>query len=102
MQQGTESTNKHVADLLPKLLSKLGKVCEERPDLIVAAWPEIVGSKLAPMTQAVSFVEGSLCVRVKNSTLYSLLVQHEKTRLLKSLREKFPTAAIRNIIFRMG
>ncbi|MES2344748.1 MAG: DUF721 domain-containing protein [Chlamydiota bacterium] len=97
-----ESTNKQIALLLPKLLSNLGKRCQDRPDLILASWSGIVGEKLAPMAQAVSFSEGVLTVRVKNSTLYSLLMQHEKTRLLKQLREKFPAAAIRNIIFRMG
>lgn len=102
MHEGTETTNKHAAKLLPKLLAKLGKACQERPDLILAAWPQIIGEKLAPMAQAISFNEGVLTVRVKNSTLYSLLVQHEKTGLLKKLREKFPAAVIRNIIFRMG
>ena len=100
--QGTESTNKQVSVLLKGLLARLGKACQDRPDLVLAAWPQIIGEKLASMTQAVSFMEGVLTVRVKNSTLYSLLVQHEKTRLLKSLRDKFPTLAIRNIIFRMG
>lgn len=97
-----ESTNKQVALLLPKLLANLGKRCQDRPDLILASWPEVIGEKLAPMAQAVSFNEGVLTVRVKNSSLYSLLIQHEKTGLLKKLREKFPAAAIRNIIFRMG
>lgn len=102
MHDCSETTNKQVAHLLPKMLAKLGKACEDRPDLILAAWPQIIGDKLAPMAQAISFSEGVLTVRVKNSTLYSLLMQHEKTRLLKRLREKFPTVAIRNIIFRMG
>lgn len=97
-----KSTNKLAAELLPKLLEKLGKACQDKPDLILATWPQIIGEKLAPMTQAVSFSEGVLTVRIKNSTLYSLLVQHEKARLLKKLKEKFPAAAIRNIIFRMG
>lgn len=98
----SEPTNKLLSQLLPKVLRKIGEEYQDRPDLILAAWPQIIGEKLAPMATAVAFSEGVLTVRVKNSTLYSLLVQHEKVRLLKSLREKFPSVAIRNIIFRIG
>ena len=97
-----EPTGKEVSKLLPELLAKIGSHFQERPDLILLAWPEIIGEKLAPMTQAVSFTEGTLTVKVKNSSLYSLLVQHEKAKLLKQLQGRFPSVAIRNIIFRQG
>ncbi len=99
---GTETTSQEISDLLPRFLGKLGVAHHERPDLILASWPQVIGAKLAPMTKAVSFVDGMLLVKVNNSTLYSLLSQHERGRLLKSLREKFPTAVIKNIIFRLG
>jgi len=73
-----------------------------RPDLILAAWPSIIGERLAPMTKTVSFVDGVLTIKVRNSSLLSLLAQHEKPRLLKELRKKFPSAAIRNIRFHIG
>ncbi len=98
----TQPTGKRLKDLLPELLSQISKTYEERPDLILALWPEVIGEKLAPMTRAHSFREGVLTVIVKNSALYSLLVQHEKTRLLKRLQERFPSSGIRNIIFRVG
>ena len=31
------------------------------PDLILAAWPEVIGPKLASMTQAISFENGKAC-----------------------------------------
>lgn len=99
---GTKPTNKLLSPLLDSALSQIGMSFKERPDLILAAWPEIMGAKLAPMTQAVSFDEGVLTVKVKNSTLHSLLSIQEKPRLLQSLREKFPSVTIRNIIFRIG
>lgn len=95
-------TNKQMKDLLPKVLGKMGAVYRDRPDLILAAWPQLIGEKLAPMTKAVQFDQGILVVHVNNSTLYSLLSQHERKRLLKSLREKFPSVEIKNIHFRMG
>jgi hypothetical protein len=99
---GSGLTNKQIKDLLPKALGSIGALQRNRPDLIVAAWPEVIGEKLAAMTKAVSFDQGVLYVKVRNSTLYSLLSQHERGRLLKSLREKFPSIEIKNIHFRLG
>lgn len=74
----------------------------DRPDLILEAWPEIIGEKLAPMTKPMAFERGILTVKVSNSTLYSLLSQHERGRLLACLRQRFPAVEIKNIYFRIG
>lgn len=99
---GSETTSRQLKELLPSVLSRIGGVYEERGDLVLAAWPEIIGSKLAGMTEAVSFESSVLVVKVKNSTLYSLLSQHDKPRILKNLRDKFPATSINNIVFRLG
>jgi hypothetical protein len=99
---GTRLTTRRMNELLPAVLEKIGHVYQQRSDLILAFWPDIIGPQLAPMTQAVSFREGVLLVKVKNSTLYSLLSQHEKPRLLKALRQKFPQVEIKTIFFRIG
>ena len=54
------------------------------------------------MTEAVSFIEGNLTVKVGNSSLYSLLCQYERPCLLKKLRERFPKTSIKNLTFRIG
>ena len=54
------------------------------------------------MTQAVAFADGVLVVKVKNSTLHSLLSQNDKLRILTMLRQKFPRVEIHNICFRIG
>ena len=99
---GTELTTYRVTDLLPSLLTRITDRYQDRPDLILAVWPEIIGSKLAPMTEAVSFVDEVLTVKVKNSTLHSLLSQHDKPRILNILRQKFPKVSIKNVVFRIG
>ncbi len=99
---GVQPTGKEIAKLLPEVLTKISANFQERPDLVLLAWPELIGEKLAPMTQPLSFTEGVLTVKVKNSSLYSLLVQHERKKLLKKLQERFPSIAIRNINFRLG
>ncbi|MBS0616502.1 MAG: DUF721 domain-containing protein [Verrucomicrobia bacterium] len=95
-------TNKKLQALLPGFLEQLTKKQSQRPHLILAVWPEMIGDKLAPMTQAVLFDKGVLHIKVKNSTLLSLLVQHERPRLLAALRRKFPSVEIHNITFRLG
>lgn len=99
---GTALTTHRVNEVLPFVLKKLQQVYCHRPDLIIASWPEIIGPKLAPMTQAISFIDGILLVKVRNSTLYSLLNQHDKPRILMKLKEKFPDTNIRGISFRIG
>jgi len=99
---GTDVTSRQMRDLLPKILEQVSEHYSDRPDLILASWPQIIGPKLAPMTRAVSFCEGALTVVVNNSTLYSLLDQHEKGKLLTLLRKRFPQTEIRHINFRIG
>lgn len=99
---GTGLTSHHLGKLLTGALSELGNVYQEKPDLILALWPEIIGPKLARMTQAVSFTNGVLFVTVMNSTLFSLLNQYEKPKILSDLRKKLPRANIVNIVFRIG
>lgn len=98
---GPLPTSRHIRNLLPRFLEDMGRKIDERPDLILAAWPEVIGSQLAPMTQAISFIEGVLVVHVKNSTLHSLL-SHDKPRLIKNLRDKFPGTLVKTIFFRLG
>ena len=99
---GTALTAHRLGEVLPRVLKKIGRVYESRGDLIMASWPEIIGPKLAQMTEAERFENGFLFVTVKNATLHSLLNQNDKPRLLRSLRDKFPGTLIKSIIFRIG
>ena len=62
---GTKPTSHNIADLLSAALSKINDSCQQRPDLLLAAWPEIIGPKHAPMTQAVSFCRGRVDCKSK-------------------------------------
>ncbi len=97
-----ESPGKNLSELLPEWLAETSARFQDRPDLVLLAWPEIIGEKLAPMAQAVSFIDGVLTVKVRNSSLYSLLIQHEKIKLQNQLQKRVPSVKIRNIIFRLG
>lgn len=99
---GTKLTTHKMSDLLPNALDRLVGTYQDQAALIIAAWPQVLGAQLAPMTQVLSFIQGILVVKVNNSTLYSLLSQHEKPRLLANLRRRFPDVEIKNILFRIG
>lgn len=99
---GTATTSHQVSELLRNVLAKIGGVCENRPDIILEAWPSIIGPRLSSMTQAISCVDGVLVVKVKNSTLHSLLSRNEKFRILSAIKQQFPKAGIENIIFKIG
>lgn len=99
---GTRLTTYRVSDLLAGALAGISENYDKRPDLILAAWPSIIGPRLAPMTQAVAFTDGVLLVKVKNSTLHSLLSQNDKPQILNTLRALFPKVSIQNIVFRIG
>ena len=97
-----EKAARMIGDVLPGMLKTLEKKITQRPDQVIAAWPTIVTREIATMTRAVSFKSGILRVCVTHSTLYSLLVEHEKTRLRARLKKKFPAVEIRDIAFRVG
>ena len=85
-----------------RYLDRISAIMGGQPEMVLASWPEVIGPSFAHMTKAVSFVDEILVVRVSNSTLYSMLVQHNYGRLLSAVREKNPSTNIRKIKFVRG
>lgn len=96
---GTAKTGKNLSDLLPLALNKIQSKRGETDEAIFSFWFVLIGDKMGPFTKPDSFVDGVLTVKVKSATLYSLLCQHERPRLLKQLQEKFP---VRGLFFKIG
>ena len=102
-QKATKLTTRKLGEILPTVLHKLEARYQANPQAVLEAWPQIIAPELAPMTLAVSFEDGVLFVKVKNSTLLSLLSNsHDKQTLINTIRNKFPGICIRNIVFRIG
>jgi hypothetical protein len=99
---GSAPTGRPIKEFLPGILSDLSAKLSDNPVQILDAWPEIVGNRISKMTRAVRFEDGVLRVQVKNSTLNSLLVEHEKPRLVAAFRKRFPKVTFRDIFFRRG
>ena len=99
---GTSTTSFYLGEILPSVVGNIGVQFKERGDLIIASWNQLIGPKLGPMTQAVKYEKGILFVKVRNATLYSLLNQVEKPRLVDKLKKQFPKSGIRSIAFKIG
>lgn len=98
---GVEFPEKKLSLLLPEILDKIQTAKGVDLEEISTSWVDLLGSKMVKFTKPVSFVDGVLKVLVSSSALYSLLVQHEKPRLLAALKERYPKISIRDIVFRM-
>ena len=96
---GTHVPVKKLADLTSQFMLELASKKGDFQEDIFKEWFAILGDKIGPMTEIVSFCDGILTVKVKSSTLYSLLCQHERPRLLRLLQTKF---SIREIALRIG
>ncbi len=99
----TKITTKQLPDLLQNILTKIEAKFNGKPQMLLDEWPKIIGPELAPMARAERFDEGVLYVKVKNSTLLSLLSNpHDKKRLIENIKQKLSGISIRNIVFRIG
>ena len=99
---GTGTTSHVIGDVLPSVMYAISRTVTDNPQVILEAWKMVIGPRIAPMTHAESFREGILYVKVNNSTLLSLLKQHEKRNILQKLRKKFPNTEIKTVVFWLG
>jgi hypothetical protein len=102
MKKGRALPHQQLKDLLGGFLQGVEGRVRARPDLILGAWAEMIDPKWRGMTEASSFEKGVVVVKVKNASLYSLLVQQEGARLLKKLQARFPENGIKKLKFCIG
>jgi hypothetical protein len=98
----SESTTKSISQILPSILSNIEGKYKSNPSNVLECWPSIIGNELAPMTKVVGLEKGILTVKVKSSTLYSLLNNYEKDKILKKLQSKFSEKIIHKLYFKLG
>lgn len=96
---GTAKCEKSLADLLPQILKEIRTQTVQPAEEIFLFWKELMGDKMGSLTEPVSFVDEVLVVKVKSQTLYALLCQHERPRLLRQLQKKF---SVRGLTFKIG
>jgi predicted nucleic acid-binding Zn ribbon protein len=90
------------AELVPKLIQRLGLKERLHENEVIDAWAAIVGDFIAAHSAPVALREGVLYVRVLQPALHYELEQVSRQVILRKLRGRFGGKAIRNIRFRIG
>jgi predicted nucleic acid-binding Zn ribbon protein len=90
------------AELMPKLMQRLGLRERLRETEVIEAWSKIVGDFIAAHSAPVALREGVLYIRVLQPALHYELEQISKTEILRKLKQRFGGKTIRDIRFRVG
>ena len=90
------------ADLLPKIMQRLGLRERLHETEVIDAWSKIVGEFIAAHSAPVALREGVLYVRVLQPALHYELEQVSRSEILRKLKKRFGTKTIRDIRFRVG
>ena len=90
------------AELVPKLMQRLGLRERLRETEVIDAWSKIVGDFIAAHSTPFALREGILYVRVLQPALHYELEQISKREILRKLKQRFGGKTIRDIRFRVG
>ena len=90
------------AELLPKIMQRLGLRERLHEAEVIDAWSKIVGEFIAAHSAPVALREGVLYVRVLQPALHYELEQISKSEILRKLKQRFGSKTIRNVRFRVG
>jgi predicted nucleic acid-binding Zn ribbon protein len=90
------------AELMPKLMQRLGLRERLRETEVIDAWSKIVGDFIAAHSAPVALREGVLYVRVLQPALHYELEQISRAEILRKLKQRFGGKTIRDIRFRVG
>jgi predicted nucleic acid-binding Zn ribbon protein len=90
------------ADMMPRLMQRLGLRERLRETEVIEAWSKIVGDFIAAHSAPVALREGILYVRVLQPALHYELEQISKSEILRKLKQRFGVKTIRDIRFRVG
>jgi len=90
------------AELVPKLMQRLGLRERLHETEVIDAWSKIVGEFIAAHSAPVALRQGILYVRVLQPALHYELEQISKREILRKLKQRFGGKAIRDVRFRIG
>jgi hypothetical protein len=90
------------AELLPKIMQRLGLKERLQESEIMDAWSNIVGEFIAAHSTPVALHQGVLYVRVLQPALHYELEQVSKIDILRKLKRRFGGKTIGDVRFRIG
>jgi predicted nucleic acid-binding Zn ribbon protein len=93
---------KSPAQVIPKLMQRLGLRERLHETEVIDAWSKIVGDFIAAHSAPVALRDGILYVRVLQPALHYELEQISKSEILRKLKQRFGGKTIRDVRFRVG
>jgi predicted nucleic acid-binding Zn ribbon protein len=90
------------AELVPKLMQRLGLRERLRETEVIDAWSKIVGEFIAAHSAPFALRDGILYVRVLQPALHYELEQISKSEILRKLKQRFGGKTVRDVRFRVG
>jgi predicted nucleic acid-binding Zn ribbon protein len=90
------------AEVLPKLIQRLGLKDRLHETEVIDAWSKIVGDFISAHSAPTALREGVLYVRVLQPALHYELEQVSKIDILRKLKQRFGGKIIRDVRFRVG
>src|SRR5438445_851653 len=90
------------AELVPKLMQRLGLREQLHETEMIEVWSKIVGEFIAAHSAPVALRDGIVYVRVLQPALHYELEQVSKIEILRKLKQRFGGKPIRDIRFRVG
>jgi predicted nucleic acid-binding Zn ribbon protein len=90
------------AELVPKLMQRLGLRERLHETEVIDAWSKIVGEFIAAHSTPFALRDGILYVRVLQPVLHYELEQVSKIDILRNLKKRFGAKTIRDVRFRVG
>ncbi len=91
-----------MADLLPKVMQKLGLKERLQESEVLGAWKALVGDFIAAHSCPISLRDGILYVHVLQPALHYELERITKPQILRKLKQRFGGRVIRDLRFRLG
>src|SRR5947199_10109129 len=101
-RKGRPDRWKSPAELVPKMMQRLGLRERLHETEVIESWSKIVGEFIAAHSAPFALREGVLYVRVLQPALHYELEQISKTEILRKLKQRFGSKTIRDIRFRVG
>src|SRR5438045_9605037 len=90
---------KSPAELVPKIMQRLGLRERLHETEVIDAWSKIVGEFIAAHSAPVALREGILYVRVLQPALHYELEQVSKIEILRKMKKRFSWKTIRDRVF---
>ena len=90
------------AEVVPKLMQRLGLRERLHETEVIEAWSKIVGEFIAAHSASVALRDGILYVRVLQPALHYELEKVSMLEILRKLKKRFGGKTIRDIRFRVG